>query len=313
MPFAQQLPWNPEEDNELGDAGRQALAQRILEAFAAFYEDDADELKDSSGGSGEIFPTETPTQNQELPHLEAHEVCSPGPNNLQELLAGVLPELLQRAAARCVSVIADGCHLQAFVRAELRAALLHFPGRVRWVIMIPNTLRELLERQGQTQPEEEEWSGSTLPGVEGDCNFALHEVEFGEGRDRRVFQDWLGQVCPETSTAAANCDACDTSQTPGMQVFFAKFGNATGYLSTEGTRRYWKSYPVQWCPVVIQQESSAGLRIATDMDRSKHWLRVQRDQGVALRLNPESFEESRAIVPCNWGAPVNGRTWRGRC
>lgn len=209
-----------------------------MEAFAAFYEDDADELKDSSGGSGEIFPTKTPTQNQELPHLEAHEVCSPGPNNLQQLLAGVLPELLQRAAARCVSVIADGCHLQAFVRAELRAALLHFPGRVRWVIMIPNTLRELLERQGQMQPEEEEWSGSTLPGVEGDCNFALHEVEFGEGRDHKVFQDWLGQVCPETSTAAANCDACDTSQTPGMHVFFAKFGNATGYLSTEGMRRY---------------------------------------------------------------------------
>eukprot|EP00435_Cladocopium_sp_Y103_P051671 s423_g16.t1 len=179
-----------EEDNELGDAGRQALAQRILEAFAAFY-DDADELQDSVSGSGETCPTET--QNQGLPHLEAHEV-SPEPNHLQRLVAGVLPELLQRAAARCVSVIADGCHLQASVRAELRAALLHFPGRVRWVVVIPNTLQELLERQGKTQPEVEEWSGSTLPGAEGDCNFAIHEVEFGEGRDHKVFQDWLAQV-----------------------------------------------------------------------------------------------------------------------
>lgn len=226
------------------EAGRKALAQQIIEAFAAFPDGNVEDKF-----HGEAFTTED-SQETGLMAVQlqrsgfAHSSTREVEQRHCPQMAEVMPELLRRAATRYVSVIADGCHLKAYFRAELRAALLHFPGRVRWVIVIPDTVQELLDRQNrrlhspnQQCEERNEWSGSTLPGAEGDCNFAIHDVEFAEGRDHKVFYNWLAHVCPEAQTVVMPPHSDITSQTSDVHRFFTNFG-ATCDLSTEGTRRY---------------------------------------------------------------------------
>ena len=207
--------------DQLGDAGRLELAERIIAAFSAFSEDL--EVDDLCAAEAEVEDQNFRTSDLEDSREDKES------QGLAHVLPEVLPELLQRAAARSVSVIADGCHLQASVRAKLRAALLRFPGRVRWVVVIPNTLQELLERQGRTAGPIEH--SSTLPG--GDPNCA---VEFAEGGDK-VFHQWLAQVNQTVATSTSQVEV-SSSQSLGMHSFFTNFGNYNGYLSTEGIRRY---------------------------------------------------------------------------
>lgn len=239
----------------LGDEGRQALAESIMEAFSFFADADSSEDMEQSPGFDSVSnmgrqPTRYMEESEEasLTKTQSPEVSWQSPGNLgreagKQNWAPVLPQLLQRAAARSVSIIADGCHLQASFRAELRAALLHFPGRVRWMVVIPHTFQELIRRQGESKAcQDIEWLGSTLPGTEGG-NFSIHAVEFAEGRDPKVFQMWLEQFSSEVDTNATESHTTTSSQTAQagmtvMQTFFTKFGDPTGYLSTEGMRRY---------------------------------------------------------------------------
>ena len=239
----------------LGDEGRQALAESIMEAFSLFADADGSEDMEQSPGfdSGSNIGRQPsrPEESEEKSLTEAQSIQSTEvswrPGNLGEAgkqnWAPMLPQLLRRAAARSVSIMADGCHLQASFRAELRAALLHFPGRVRWMVVIPHTFQELIRRQGESKAcEDTKWLGSTLPGTEGG-NFSIHAVEFAEGRDPKVFQMWLEQFSSEVDTNATQSHTTASSQTAQagmtiMQTFFTKFGDPTGYLSTEGMRRY---------------------------------------------------------------------------
>ena len=135
-------------------------------------------------------------------------------------LARAVPELLRRAAQRGVSVVADDCHLSSCARAALRAALLHFPGPVRWEVVLPKTLEELLARQGQqAEAWRQEWASSTLP---------EEHVDFVLGQ-REVFRRWLGHEALEAPVKR---------QKSGVQGFFRSFGDPGCFLSTEGTRRY---------------------------------------------------------------------------
>ena len=145
-------------------------------------------------------------------------------------LARALPELLKRAGQRGVSVVADACHLCSAERAGLRAALLHFPGHVRWEVVLPKSLEELLSRQGQdAEAWRQEWASSTLPGAEENVG---PSVDFVEG-PQEVFRQWLlGNEAVELEELQVK------RRKSGVQGFFGPFGDPDCFLSTEGTRRY---------------------------------------------------------------------------
>eukprot|EP00439_Symbiodinium_sp_Y106_P069357 s1667_g11.t3 len=216
----------------LGNEGRRLFAERLLKAFSA--PEEAESRK----------PSEAWTFRR-----------------ARDLLASELPELLRRAANRRTSVIADDCHLQAAGRLALRNALHHFPGKVRWIIVLPETVGELLRRRSEPTDEglaADDWSGASLPDREG----GLH-VEYAEGRNLGVFQSWLmledteesaswtlAHEAPPGKAAASQelggffqaYDSCRPYNKFAVQTicFFADqtLQLARDFLSTEGTRRF---------------------------------------------------------------------------
>ncbi|CAJ1363746.1 unnamed protein product, partial [Effrenium voratum] len=164
-----------------------------------------------------------------LPDPEEPELKALGMAEARRLLPEVLPSLLARAAQRGVGVVADDEHLQAQSRARVRAALVRFPGRVRWVVVIPDNVEELQRRikareaMEATATEPEVAGSASLPG-DGEAV----PVEYAEGSAaacREVFRVWQGHVRhPEQSQC--------------VQSFFEPFGEVNGFVSTEGMRRY---------------------------------------------------------------------------
>lgn len=159
-------------------------------------------------------------------------------DSARRAIALAMPELLRRAALRSASVVADDCHLIATRRSAVRASLVRYPGRVRWVVVLPCTSAELIRRRSASvlrAPEER--AGAELPGARGD---GLN-VEFAEGSDLSVFEAWrrddlyvaVSEVRPELCSGGA--DRAERGHSvPG---FFMAHGRGEELLSTEGAPR----------------------------------------------------------------------------
>ncbi|OLP88062.1 hypothetical protein AK812_SmicGene30660 [Symbiodinium microadriaticum] len=195
----------------LGNEGRRLFAERLLKAFS------------------------TPEEAESRKPSEAWTF-----RRARDLLASELPELLRRAANRRTSVIADDCHLQAASRLALRNALHHFPGKVRWVIVLPETVGELLRRRSEPTDAgfaADDWSGAALPAHrEGGL-----QVEYAEGRNLGVFQSWLMlEDAEEPSSWTLAQEAPPGKAAPSQELggFFQAYESGRDFLSTEGTRRF---------------------------------------------------------------------------
>jgi len=140
--------------------------------------------------------------------------------------------LLERAAIRGAAVVVDDCHLQPQEQAALGDALARYPGKVRWVVVLPHSEAELQRRRAARDwrlRAVDERAGASLPGLPG----KHAHVEFAEGRDVTVFHAWRQEGSraggrPSATTGGAKLD-------PGTHSFFRSFGDA--FLSTEGSRR----------------------------------------------------------------------------
>ncbi|CAE6958934.1 unnamed protein product [Symbiodinium sp. CCMP2592] len=211
----------------LGNEGRRLFAERLLKAFSA---------------PEEAAPPSPATRTKAWTFRRA-----------RDLLASELPELLRRSANRRTSVIADDCHLQAAGRLALRNALHHFPGKVRWIIVLPETVGELLRRRSEPTDEglaglaADDWSGASLPDREG----GLH-VEYAEGRNLGVFQSWL--MLEDTEESASWTLAHEAP--PGKAAASQELG---GFFQAYDSCRRYNKYAV--LKRVHQQMSQSGQAV----------------------------------------------------
>lgn len=152
-------------------------------------------------------------------------------------LVQLMSELLRRAARRGAAIVADDCHLQAARRAAMRIALLHYPGVVRWAVVLPRTSEELSRRQASRDEHlvaKERREGATLPGWHGD-GMGL-PVEFVEGSDLSVFDSWRGASRSE-HLARSGSEQGGDRRTALSEILGAPCTDGSFLLSTEGSIR----------------------------------------------------------------------------
>jgi len=157
---------------------------------------------------------------------------------LRQTLEDITPQLLLRSCERRAPVIADNCNLHGRVRAHLRASLLKFPGRVRWVAILPHTSMELKRRRcsAGTHAPDDPW-GAALPGRGEDMR-----VEYGEGRDSAIFDEWKkdaedsGEQRHGVNGPTLTVE--ERERFPDTACFFAEVScEGEGFLSIGGNRR----------------------------------------------------------------------------